>query len=102
MFTMLEQVTELNLMIMASSNRKIADLTPLSAPSMTPAVRTKLVVYSEVGVDLRALKGQLGLWVGVHCPSDGHNNRLWPYITVLERLWVKKPQSTLIQNGKVL
>ena len=57
MFTMLEQVTELNLMIMASSNRKIADLTPLSAPSMTPAVRAKLVVYSEVGVDLRAIKG---------------------------------------------
>ena len=57
MLTMLEQVTELNLMIMASSNRKIADLTPLSAPSMTPTVRTKLVVYSEVGVVLRALKG---------------------------------------------
>ena len=62
MLTMLEQVTELNLMIMASSNRKIADLTPLSAPSMTPAVRTKLVVYSEVGVDFRALKGQLDLY----------------------------------------
>ena len=57
MFTMLEQVIELNLMIMASSNRKIADSTPLSAPSMAPAVRTKLVVYSEVEVDLRALKG---------------------------------------------
>ena len=69
-------------MIMASSYRKIADLTPPRAPSMTPAVRTKLVVYSEVGVDLRALKGQLDLWVGDYCPSDGHNNRLWPYITV--------------------
>ena len=57
MLTMLEQVTELNLMIMASSNRKIADLTPPRAPSMTPAVRTKLVVYSEVEVDLRAIKG---------------------------------------------
>ena len=57
MLTMLEQVTELNLVIMASSNRKIADLTPLSAPSMTPAVRTKLVVYSQVEVDLRAIKG---------------------------------------------
>ena len=57
MFTMLEQVKELNSMIMASSYRKIADLTPPRAPSMTPAVRTKLVVYSEVGVVLRALKG---------------------------------------------
>ena len=54
---MLEQVTELNSMVMASSYRKIADLTPLSAPSMTLTARTKLVVYSEVGVDLRAPKG---------------------------------------------
>ena len=54
---MLEQVTELSLMIMASGYRKIADLTPPRALSMTPAVRTKLVVYSEVGVDLRAPKG---------------------------------------------
>ena len=54
---MLEQVTELNSMVTSSSYRKIADLTPLSAPSMTPTVRTKLVVYSEVGVDLRAPKG---------------------------------------------
>ena len=54
---MCEQVTELTSMIMASSYRKIADLTPLRAPSMTPAVRTKLVVYSEVGVDLRAPEG---------------------------------------------
>ena len=54
---MLEQATELNLMIMASSNRKIADFTPPRAPSMAPAVRTKLVVFSEVGVDLRALNG---------------------------------------------
>ena len=54
---MLEQVTELNSMVMASSYRKIADLTPLSAPSTTAAVRTKLVVYNEVEVDFRAIKG---------------------------------------------
>ena len=30
---MLEQVTELNSIVMASSYRKIADLTPLSAPA---------------------------------------------------------------------
>ena len=54
---MLEQVTELDSMIMASSYRKIADLTPPRAPSTTAAVRTKLVVYSEVEVDLKAIKG---------------------------------------------
>ena len=53
----IEQVTELNLMIMASSHRKMADLTPPRARSVTPAVRTKLVVCSEVEVDLRAQKG---------------------------------------------
>ena len=64
MLTMLEQVTELNSMVMASSYRKIADLTPLSAPSMTPTVRTKLVVYSEVGVDFRAQKGLFNIYHG--------------------------------------
>ena len=44
-------------MIMASSYRKIADLTPSRAPSTTAAVRTNLVVYSEVEVDSRAIKG---------------------------------------------
>ena len=57
MFTILEQVTELNSMIMASIYREFADLAPPRAPSVTPAVRTKLVVYSEVEVDLRAIKG---------------------------------------------
>ena len=54
---MLEQVTELNFMILARSYRKVADLAPPRGPSMTPAVRTNLVVYSEVEVDLRAIKG---------------------------------------------
>ena len=44
-------------MLMASCYRKIVVLTPPRAPSMTPAVRIKLVVYSEVEVDLRAIKG---------------------------------------------
>ena len=44
-------------MIMASIYREFADLAPPRAPSVTPAVRTKLVVYSEVEVDLRAIKG---------------------------------------------
>ena len=57
MFTMLEQVTEVNLMIMASSYRKIADLTPLETRGMPRAVWAEIVVYSEVGVDLRAIKG---------------------------------------------
>ena len=57
MFTMLEQVTEVNLMIMASSYRKFADLTPLETRGMPPAVWAEIVVYSKVEVDLRAIKG---------------------------------------------
>ena len=54
---MLEQVTEVNLMIMVSSYTKFADLTPPRAPSIPPAVWAEIVVYREVGVDLRAIKG---------------------------------------------
>ena len=51
-------------MIMASSYRETADLTPSRAPRMTLAVRTKLVVYSEVGVDFRAQKGLFNIYHG--------------------------------------
>ena len=57
MFTMLEQVTELNSTIMANRYHNFEDLTPPRAPSMPPAVWAEIVVYSEVGVDLRAIKG---------------------------------------------
>ena len=46
MFTMLEQVTELNLMIMASSYHKFEDLTPINhAPSTTSVVQAEIVAY---------------------------------------------------------
>ena len=57
MFTMLEQVTELNSTIMANRYHKFEDLTPLETRGMPPAVWAEIVVYREVEVDLRAIKG---------------------------------------------
>ena len=54
---MLEQVTELNSMIMASSYSRRADLPPLRPCGVPPARGGKIVVYSEVEVDMRAVKG---------------------------------------------
>ena len=61
-------------MIMASSYRKYDDLIPLETRGMPPAVWAEIVVYREVGVDLRAVKGEPNLWVDVYCLSDGDNN----------------------------
>ena len=57
LFTSLEQVTELNSMIMASSYSRSADLPPLRPCGVPPARGGKIVVYSEVEVDMRAVKG---------------------------------------------
>ena len=65
---------------MASSYTKFADLTPPRAPSIPSAVWAEIMVYREVGVDLRAIKGQPNLLVDVYCLSDGHNTWLWPYM----------------------
>ena len=54
---MLEQVTELNSMIMASRYSKFAHLAPLSPQGVTPAARAEIMVCGEVEVDLRATEG---------------------------------------------
>ena len=54
---MLEQVKELSSTIMASIYSRCADLVPLRARGVPPACGVKIVVYSEVEVDSRAVKG---------------------------------------------
>ena len=54
---MLEQVSELNSMIMASRYSRFAYLTPFSPPGVTPAARAEMVVCGEVEVDSGAIEG---------------------------------------------
>ena len=54
---MLEQVSELNSMIMASRYSRFAHLPPLSPPGVTPVARAEIMLLGEVDVDLRATEG---------------------------------------------
>ena len=85
---------------MANRHHNFEDLTPLRAPSIPPAVWAEIVVYREVEVDLRAIKGQPNLWADVYCLSDGHNNWYWPYITFSEGFGAVKKRVHFIQIGK--
>ena len=71
---MSEQVIDLDSTIMTSSYSICADLAPLRARGVPPACGVKIVVYSEVEVDSRALKSQLNLLVDVYCLFDGQDN----------------------------
>ena len=75
---MLEQVTELNSMIMASRYSKYAHLAPLSPLAATPAVRAEIMVCGKVEVDSGPTEGELNLRVHVNCLFDGQNNWVWP------------------------
>ena len=54
---MLEQVSELNSMIMASRYSRFAYLAPFSPPGVTPAARAEMMVCGEVEVDSGAMEG---------------------------------------------